>query len=137
MPDFPVSSEKAAALIQRMEDLGIREDDIDESFVRSSGPGGQNVNKVSSCVVLVHRPTGVTVRCQRERSQALNRYLARDLMADKIEERILGDASSRRQAVEKIRRQKRKRSQRARDKMLDDKHRRAEVKATRKPPDEG
>src|ERR1041384_8224478 len=82
---FPVSSEKESQLIERMRALGVREQDIDEQFVRSSGAGGQNVNKVSSCVLLHHRPSGIRVRCQKERSQALNRYLARRLLLDKIE----------------------------------------------------
>ena len=82
---FPVSTAKAHALSQRFDRLGIREDDLEESFVRSGGKGGQNVNKVATCVVLLHRPTGTLVKCQRERSQALNRYHARQLLADKIE----------------------------------------------------
>jgi protein subunit release factor B len=120
-----------------MERLGIREDDLDESFVRSSGHGGQNVNKVSSRVVLVHRPTGLSVKCQRERSQALNRFIARELLAEKIEEKVLGEESTRRQEVEKLRRQKRKRSKRAKEKMLEDKRHRAGVKDGRKAPGDG
>jgi protein subunit release factor B len=84
---FPVSSEKANALRLRLVALQIREEDLDESFVRSGGKGGQNVNKVATCVVLVHRPTGTSVKCQQERTQGLNRYLARKLLADRIEAR--------------------------------------------------
>ncbi|HQC45291.1 MAG TPA: peptide chain release factor-like protein, partial [Myxococcota bacterium] len=92
-------------------------------------------NKVATCVILLHRPTGTLVRCEQERSQGLNRYLARKRLVDKIEQKILGDASTQRQAIEKIRRQKRKRSARAKEKMLRDKKIRSEVKELRKPVD--
>ncbi len=130
---FPVGSEKVQALAAKMLKLGIREEDLEERFIRSAGPGGQNVNKVSSCVVLVHRPSGLTVRCQEARSQGLNRYLARQRLARKLEEKILGAASERRKEIEKIRRQKRKRSKRAKEKLLRLKHLRSEVKEGRKP----
>ncbi len=132
MPNFPVSSDKWKALGARLLKLGIREQDLDEHFVRAGGPGGQNVNKVSTCVILTHRASGVSIRCQEERSQGLNRFLARKRLADKVEETVLGKASRRQQEIEKIRRQKRKRSKRAKEKMLETKHQRAEVKANRK-----
>jgi protein subunit release factor B len=128
---FPVSHAKAHALAEQLQRLGIREDDIEESFVRSGGKGGQNVNKVATCVVLVHRPTGTLVKCQIERSQALNRFHARRLLADKIERQQLGAASAAAQRVAKLRRQKRRRSRRAKEKMLAAKHARAETKALR------
>jgi protein subunit release factor B len=130
---FPVSSERAAALARRLAEVGIHEDDLDESFVHSGGKGGQNVNKVATCVLLVHRPTGMQVKCQQERSQGLNRFLARKWLADKLEAERLGKASAREQEAEKIRRQKRRRSRRARNRMLADKHARSEVKAGRAP----
>jgi protein subunit release factor B len=123
-----------AELEARMAKLGIREPDIEESFVRSSGAGGQNVNKVSTCVQLVHRPSGTTVNCQRERSQAMNRFIARRLLCDKIEEKALGDQSRRQQAFEKIRRQKRKRSKRAKERILEAKRHNSSVKAMRSRP---
>src|SRR5580704_701089 len=117
MSAFPVSPEKESQLAQRMAALGVRESDIDEQFVRSGGKGGQNVNKVSTCVMLVHRPTGMTVKCQQDRSQAVNRYLARRLLIEKIQSQILGLKTEARQKSEKIRRQKRRRSRRAKEKM--------------------
>jgi protein subunit release factor B len=130
---FPVSPEKAAALAERLRRLGIRDEDLDESFVRSGGKGGQNVNKVSTCVVLAHRPTGTMVKCQQERSQAMNRFIARKLLADKIETAVLGAASAREQEAERIRRQKRRRSRRAKARMLADKHAQGAKKAMRGP----
>jgi peptide chain release factor len=129
----PLTGNTARALEQRLARLGVRAEDLDESFVHSGGKGGQNVNKVATCVVLVHRPTGIAVKCQRERSQGANRLLARQLLADKIEERLLGAASRRQQEAERIRRQKRRRSRRAKARMLEDKHAQSAKKAGRGP----
>ncbi|MBU4305335.1 MAG: peptide chain release factor-like protein [Candidatus Omnitrophica bacterium] len=118
---YGVSPEKEAALSRMMERLDIKESDIAERFVRSSGSGGQHVNKTSTCVYLKHLPTGIEVKCQKERSQALNRFFARRILAQKIEQSILGAESAARQRIEKIRRQKRKRSKRAKEKMLAEK----------------
>ena len=115
---FGVSEGKYALLRERMERLGIHEKDLQEEFVRSGGPGGQNVNKVSTCVWLRHLASGIEVKVQKERSQVLNRFLARRLICEKLEEQILGRQSEHRQRIEKIRRQKRKRSKRAKEKML-------------------
>lgn len=126
-----VTAEKEAALKARMEKLGIAESDLRETFIRSSGPGGQKVNKTSSCVHLVHIPTGLFVKCQQERSQTLNRFLARRLLLDRIERIRTDQISAQRQRIEKIRRQKRRRSKRAQEKILQQKHLRAEKKAMR------
>jgi peptide chain release factor len=134
---FPVSQAKEHALREKMESFGIREEDIEESFVRSGGHGGQNVNKTSTCVYLKHLPTGIEVKFQKERSQALNRYHARVLLVKKIGERIMGAQSEEQKRVEKIRRQKRKRSKRAKEKMLADKAAQSEKKQQRGPVSRG
>jgi len=127
----PISTTRTQALAARLADLGIREDDLEEQFVHSGGKGGQNVNKVATCVLLTHRPSGLQVKCQRERTQALNRYFARSRLCDKLERLLRGAASAEEQRIEKLRRQKRRRSRRAKEKMLRAKHARSAVKSTR------
>jgi protein subunit release factor B len=126
-----VSKEKQEALQEKMESLGIYEKDIVEKFIRSSGKGGQKVNKTSTCVYLKHIPTDIEVKCQRERYQAINRYLARKILADKVEAKIRGKESEEQKKIEKIRRQKRKRSKRAKMKMLEDKKKQGQKKKER------
>ena len=116
-----------------MRRLGVAARDLEEWFIRSSGPGGQNVNKVATCVVLRHRPSGLEVRCQRERSQALNRYLARRILLNRLEAQRLGRLSEAAQRIAKLRRQKRKRSKRAQEKVLAAKKLHARKKALRQP----
>jgi protein subunit release factor B len=132
MAMFPVSPEKEEQLLQRMAALGIVEADVEESFVRSGGHGGQNVNKTSTCVMLTHRPTGIQVKCQNSRQQGLNRFLARKLLCDKIEQKQTGVVAAERDRVEKIRRQKRRRSRRAKQRMLADKARHSDKKEARR-----
>ena len=131
MGSFGVTPDKEEALRERLERLGVREEDLVEKFVRSGGHGGQNVNKVATCVYLKHLPTGLEVKCQQERSQALNRFLARRILADKVERLIEGRRAEEEQRIAKIRRQKRKRSKRAKEKMLADKRRQSEKKQSR------
>jgi peptide chain release factor len=126
-----VSPEKEEALRERMSRLGVAESDLRETFIRSSGPGGQNVNKTSTAVFLVHLPTGLSVKCQQERSQVLNRYLARRLLLDRIERVQTGIRTQEKMEREKIRRQKRRRSKRAQEKILREKHRQGEKKSGR------
>ena len=133
MSAFPVSPEKETQLTQRMAALGVREADIDETFVRSGGHGGQNVNKTSTCVMLLHRPTGLQVKCQATRQQGLNRFIARRLLLDKVEALKRGYVAAQRAEIEKIRRQKRRRSRRAKNRMLADKSHHADKKASRRP----
>jgi len=132
MTTFSVSPEKQRQLIERMAVLGVSEADLEETFVRSGGHGGQNVNKTSTCVMLVHLPTGLQVKCQTTRQQAMNRFLARQLLLDKIEERKTGQVEAERARAEKIRRQKRKRSRRAKARMLADKARHSVKKSQRR-----
>src|SRR5262245_32372003 len=97
-------------LARRMAALGVREEDLEETFVRAGGHGGQNVNKTSTCVMLLHGPTGLRVKCQTSRQQGFNRFLARQLLLDKIEARRVAHAAEERARLEKIRRQRRPRS---------------------------
>ena len=132
MSAFPVSLEKETQLTQRMAALGVREMDIAETFVRSGGHGGQNVNKTSTCVMLLHRPTGLQVKCQATRQQGLNRFVARRILLDKVEAARTGFVAAERARIEKIRRQKRKRSRRAKDRMLANKSHHAAKKESRR-----
>jgi len=126
-----VGLDKEKSLREMMLRLGVREEDIVERFIRAQGPGGQNVNKVSTCVYLRHLPTGIEVKCQEERSQAQNRYRARQILLKKIESAILGKLSQEQKRIEKIRRQKRRRSRRAKLKILESKRRHAAKKLLR------
>lgn len=109
---FSVSAEKNRWLRERMALLGIREEDMVEKFVRSSGKGGQHVNKTSTCVWLKHIPSGIEVKCMGERSQSLNRFLARRELAERIEA-LAGQPTRRDLEADKIRKRKAKRKSRA------------------------
>lgn len=128
---FGVSGKKEEALRKKMRKFRIYEKDIQEKFVRSSGKGGQKTNKTSTCVYLKHLPTQIEVKCQKDRSQALNRYHARRILTKKLERMVLGEKSEEQKRIEKIRRQKRKRSRRAKLKMLEEKRRHSQKKKER------
>lgn len=111
-----VTQKKQDELEARMASLGLREEDLQEKYVRSSGPGGQKVNKTASCVYLRHKPTGLEVKMQKERSQGLNRYYARKRLCELLEEQTLGTKSPTSLKAEKIRKQKQRRKRRSRTK---------------------
>lgn len=134
MGRFSTSEQKQTALAARMERLGIREEDLIEQFVRSGGRGGQNVNKVATCVYLKHVPSGLEVKCQQGRTQALNRFLARRTLCERLDALVSGRESEERRRIEKIRRQKRKRSKRAKEKILEAKRQQSEKKSARRAP---
>ena len=116
-----------------MQEASVFEDDLVESFILGSGPGGQKVNKTSSVVRLVHEPSGIAVKAGESRSREENRWLARRTLAETILDRERKRKSAARQAKEKIRRQKRRRTRRQKQKMLEEKHARSEIKALRRP----
>ncbi len=124
-------SDRDRELRKRLHRLGIYEKDIKESFVHSSGPGGQNVNKVATCVVLKHIPSGVQVKSQKGRTQGINRYYARCSLLRKIEQKLAEQQLREQQLREKLRRQKRKRSRRSKENILEAKHRNSEKKSSR------
>ena len=134
MSRFGVSEEKERKLFRWMEELEIYEVELDEKFIKGSGPGGQKINKTAICVQLTHSASGTEIKCQKTRSQALNRYYARVELCEKLDEKLKGEKSKKRQAIEKIRRQKRKRSKRAKEKILENKKKRSTVKKLRKTP---
>ena len=117
MSKFGVSTEKEEALLRKMNELGVLETDIDEKFIRSGGPGGQNVNKVATCVQLKHIPTGIIVKVQKDRTQGINRFLARRSLVSKIEERLTGKPTKEQLKIQKIQKQKKRRKRRTKSKL--------------------
>ena len=132
MINFGITASKQKELEDRFNKLNIKENDIVEKFIHSSGNGGQNVNKVATCVYLKYIPLNIEIKCQKGRTQLLNRYYARKMLAEELENRILGEKSKKQREIEKIRRQKRKRSKRAKEKILELKKINSEKKENRK-----
>ena len=120
------------ALEKKMAALGVREEDIVESFIRSSGPGGQNVNKTSTCVYLKHLPTGLEVKCQRQRSQLLNRNLARHILLSKIENSIRQNILRKQSLKAKVMRRNRKKPKGLKLRILEQKRRHSVKKSGRR-----
>lgn len=134
MLKFGVREEKKRALEKDMRKFNVCEKDFIEKFIRASGPGGQNVNKVATCVYLKHIPSGFEVKMQKARSQALNRFLARRELVRKIKNHVLGRESEEEKGRQKIRRAKQRRSRRAKKKMLEQKRLQAHKKELRAKP---
>lgn len=129
-----ISRDRIRQVVERMSELRIHQDDLEESFIRGSGAGGQKINKTSSTVVLRHIPSGIEVRCQQERSLTQNRFLARMDLCDKLEARTrnasqaIAAARSRKRAINRKRTAGQKRA------MIDDKRRRGHTKRLRGKP---
>lgn len=129
-----ITDQKWQKLRDKLAKLRIYENDLEEKFIVGSGRGGQKLQKTSSCVYLKHIPTGIQIKCQRERSRENNRYHARMLLCEKIAFLLHKEKSDKQQRIEKIKRQKRKRSKRAKEKMLIEKHKQSSLKSLRKKP---
>ena len=111
MPQFAVSEEKNRWLLMKMAELNVREEDLQENFIRSSGKGGQHVNKTSTCVQLLHLPSGICVSASRERSQSINRFLARRELIERLE-LSSGKKTAEILRIERLRKQKDRRRRR-------------------------
>jgi protein subunit release factor B len=130
-----ISAEKQAELQERMSRIGIREEDLLEKFILGSGKGGQKVNKTSSCVYLKHLPSGIEIKCQKERSRELNRFYARRELCEKLENLLFKEKSERQKEIAKIRRQKKRRSRKTQIKLVEQKRQRSFIKSLRKSED--
>lgn len=118
-------------IIEKAQELGIKPEDFEMSCVVGSGKGGQKINKTSSCVILKHVPTGIVVKCQKHREQSRNKLSAYKLVILKIEDQVKGEDSDRAKRIFKIRKQKIRRSKKAKEKMMDDKSHRSVIKKRR------
>ena len=112
MINFGITERKAEELARRMQACGLHETDLEETFIRSRGAGGQHVNKTSTCVHLKHIPTGLAVKVQKSRSQSLNRFYARRQLCELLENQQLGKESPEAKRIERIRKQKDRRKRR-------------------------
>ena len=131
-----MQAKKWIELHNTMHKLGIFEEDLEEKFILGSGSGGQNLHKTASTVYVKHIPSGIEIKCQETRSRDDNRLYARRRLCEKFIEQVLKEKSERQHAAEKIRRQKRRRSRKAKEKMLENKKQRSKIKTLRKPPKE-
>jgi peptide chain release factor len=129
-----IGKEKLEALVVRMQKLGIVEDNLTEKFILGSGKGGQKVNKTASCVYLKDPISGIETKCQKTRSRTMNRYYARHEICDRLEARIYGEQSKKKQEEAKVRKQKKRRSRKLQEKLVDDKRKHGEKKTMRGKP---
>jgi protein subunit release factor B len=129
-----VKKEKIETLKKKMDQLNIHEKDLIEKFILGSGRGGQKIQKTHNCVYLKHIPTGIEIKCQKERSRELNRYIARRELCSKIEEKLFKEKSEKQKKIFKLRKQKKRRSRKAKQKMLEEKKKLSQKKELRKPP---
>ncbi len=129
-----IRKEKIEELHKNLERLGVKDDDLIEKFILGSGSGGQKINKTSSCVYLKHIPTGIEVKCQKDRSREMNRYYARKELYEKLRKKIENVITEKEQAQEKLRRQKQRRSRKSKKKMLADKKEHSTTKSLRQAP---
>ena len=129
--EFPI--ELKTKTLKKIDELGIKPEDIEEQFIRGGGHGGQKINKTSSTVRLKHLPTGIEIRCQEHREQSKNRMSAYRLLIDKIENLIKSKESEKAKKIYKIKKQKKRRSKKAKKKLLEIKRQRKEKKELRKP----
>ena len=129
-----IKKEKFDELALRMQKLGIKDSDLQERFILGSGSGGQKINKTSSCVHLKHLPSGLEVKCQKDRSRDANRFFARRLLCEKLEKLLFNIQSEKEKAQEKVRRQKKRRTRKQKEKMLQTKKQRGQVKSLRAQP---
>lgn len=130
----PISKKNSDAVNERLRSLGVGDLDLREDFIKGGGPGGQKINKTSSCVQLTYLPMGWVLRSQRSRHREDNRFFVRRLLLERLEEVALGRESARQRQIHKLRAQKRKRNRRAKEKILKQKKERAEIKKWRKRP---
>ncbi len=128
---FPINL--SPHLIKKASELNIKPEDIVEKHVVGGGKGGQKINKTASCVMLQHDPSGTLVRCQKHREQSRNRLSAYKLLILKVEDAVKGKESERSQKIFKLRKQKKRRSKKAKEKVLADKSHRSVTKSRRKP----
>lgn len=131
----PISKKNITSVNERLKSLGVKEEDLREEFIKGSGPGGQKINKTNSCVQLTYLPALWVLRSQRSRHREDNRFFVRRLLLERLEGQILGRESQRQKQIHKLRAQKRKRHKRAKEKILQQKKQRAEIKQWRRPPD--
>ena len=129
-----ITKEKWEKLTERMERFQITEADLVEKFILGSGKGGQKLHKTASTVYLKHVPSGLEIKCQYSRSREDNRYFARERLCEKLQTIINDEKTKEQQRIEKLKRQKKRRSRRAKQKMMDEKHRQGQTKGLRKKP---